>query len=111
MALNNGVNVCGPGVPFSKIGEAIQHCANSHGYEVSDVFGGHGIGEELLMPPYVSHVKNTSSSEGEATTGAVMKPGMIFTIEPVLHMYEDMNYYLLNDGFSVHAKGNPSCQW
>lgn len=41
-----------------------------------------------------------------------MKPGMIFTIEPILTIYPSNDYLFLGqDKFSVHCMGNPSAQW
>ena len=50
-----GIDVCKPGVPFSKIGEAIHEYAAAHGYHVNEEFGGHGIAHHLHMPPLVHH--------------------------------------------------------
>ena len=99
------IKICGPGVPFSTIGEIIQYHGNKNGFAVSEKITGHGIGKELLMPPFVWHYKFFGASE------TVMKPGMIFTIEPVFHMHGNMDYRLFEDGQTVHCKGNPSCQW
>lgn len=41
-----------------------------------DFFSGHGIGEYLHMSPCILHMANNDMTR--------MKPGMIFTIEPVI---------------------------
>jgi len=40
-----------------------------------------------------------------------MLPGMIFTIEPIVMMKEEINYKLWSDGWTLQDPGNPSCQW
>ena len=68
-------------------------------------FGGHGIAQELHMPPLVYHYKTKASSTVE------MKPGMAFTIEPILMLSDNFRYVQWNDGWTIHAPGMPSCQW
>ncbi|MCU1351270.1 MAG: methionine aminopeptidase [Acidimicrobiales bacterium] len=66
-----------PGRPISDIGRVIQPHAEQAGFGVVRSFIGHGIGEtfhtDLAIPHYF---------EPRATT--VMKPGMVFTIEPMI---------------------------
>ena len=40
-----------------------------------------------------------------------MRPGMAFTIEPILMMYPFAQYVQFNDGWTMQIPGNPSCQW
>ncbi len=42
-------------------------------------FGGHGIGRKMHMDPHVPHV-------GVAGTGARLRAGMAFTIEPMINL-------------------------
>ena len=100
-----GISQCKPGVSFSQIGETIQEYANEHGYHVNKEFGGHGIAHHLHMPPLVHHQKNNQSSQEE------MRPGMAFTVEPILMMNEKLDYKQFRDGWTIQAPGNPSCQW
>ena len=100
-----GIDVCKPGVPFSKIGEAIHEYAAAHGYHVNEEFGGHGIAHHLHMPPLVHHQKCPQSRKDE------MRPGMAFTVEPILMMHDRVEYTQFKDGWTVQAPGNPSCQW
>ena len=57
-------------------GKAIDIVAANHGFKIIHEFCGHGTGELLHMPPFVRHFTNNFKVE--------MKPGMIFTIEPIL---------------------------
>ena len=94
---------CKPGVKFSKIGEVIEDYAQGHGYKVNEEFGGHGIGQELHMAPLVHHQKTPAACTAE------MRPGMAFTIEPILHIQPSVHYRHFDDGWTVQAPGNPSC--
>jgi methionyl aminopeptidase len=49
------IKICKPGVKYNKIGELCQKIADDHGYEICDLFTGHGIGEILHLPPTVHH--------------------------------------------------------
>ena len=96
---------CRPGTKFSKIGEVIEDYAHGHGYTVNEEFGGHGIGQDLHMAPLVHHQRTPMACQAE------MKPGMAFTIEPILHIQPSVQYAQFEDGWTVQARGNPSCQW
>ena len=72
-----GIAAVKPGRPLSDIGRAIQVHAEKHGYGVVRTFVGHGIGEQFHLPPNVPHYYTESAS-------TVMKPGMTFTIEPMI---------------------------
>lgn len=72
-----GIAAVKPGRPLSDIGRAIQGHAEAHGYGVVRTFVGHGIGEQFHLPPNVPHYYTESAS-------TIMKPGMTFTIEPMI---------------------------
>lgn len=74
------IEMCKPGVKFNKIGDTISEYAHGHGYTVNQEFGGHGIGRDLHMAPLVHHHSTPMASTAE------MRPGMAFTIEPILHI-------------------------
>ena len=40
-----------------------------------------------------------------------MKPGMAFTIEPILMMDKEYKTLLGDDKWTIHAPGQVSCQW
>ena len=80
------IDQCKPGVPFSKIGETIQDYANAHNFFVNEEFGGHGIAHHLHMPPLVHHLRTPTARKEE------MRPGMAFTIEPILMMHSSVDY-------------------
>lgn len=102
--LRLGIEVCRPGAYLSDIGEAIETYAESEGVSVVREWGGHGIGRDLHEPPSISHVRSP-------TRGYRMKPGMIFTIEPMINLgsYE---WKLLDDEWTVEtADGSLSAQF
>jgi len=75
-----GLNEVGPGKRIGDIGAAIQELATGqHGYGVVEAFCGHGIGRRFHMPPQVPHT-------GRRGTGPRMRPGMTFTIEPMINL-------------------------
>ncbi|GAB0099752.1 Methionine aminopeptidase [Sergentomyia squamirostris] len=74
--LHRGIEACGPDKMFSGIGKAIQTHAKRHKMTVIPDFIGHGIGSYFHGPPEILHFRNS--------VGGFMKPGMIFTVEPVI---------------------------
>lgn len=101
--LDAAIHVCGPGVPFSRIGHTIEPLANSRGYSVVKNMCGHGIGRHFHMPPLVFHIKNKSEE--------IMQPGMTFTIEPMLNE-GNRDVMLLSDGWTIVTRdGSRSAQW
>ncbi|KPP80818.1 MAG: methionine aminopeptidase, type I [Oceanicaulis sp. HLUCCA04] len=77
-ALMRGIAEVKPGNTFGDIGAAIQEYAESQRCSVVRDFCGHGIGQLFHDAPNVLHF-------GDRGTGDVLKPGMIFTIEPMLN--------------------------
>ncbi|MEM6993839.1 MAG: type I methionyl aminopeptidase [Myxococcota bacterium] len=74
-----GIAEVGPDKRIGDIGAAIYEFANGeHGYGVVEAFCGHGIGRVFHAPPQVSHV-------GVRGTKMRMRPGMTFTIEPMIN--------------------------
>jgi methionyl aminopeptidase len=73
-----GIDEVAPGKTIGDIGAAIYDFARGHGYSVVEQFCGHGIGREMHMDPQVPHI-------GRRSTGVRLRPGMTFTIEPMLN--------------------------
>jgi len=90
--LKIGVEICKPGTKFSDIGQAIYNHAQKYNYEIVPQFTGHGIGYYFHGPPDVYHVPNTYPGK--------MKPGMTFTIEPILTEGTD-EMVILEDGWTA----------
>ena len=74
-----GIDAVLPGRPVSDIGAAIEGHARRHRYGVVRSFIGHGIGEQFHTDLQILHYYDPN-----ATT--IMRPGMTFTIEPMITM-------------------------
>lgn len=94
--MREGINQVRPGGHIGDIGAVIQEIAHDNGYSVVEEYCGHGIGREFHEEPQVVHV-------GKKGTGAEMKPGMTFTIEPMINLGK-RHCKLLNDGWTVITK-------
>jgi|UniRef100_UPI0035C9EAD2 methionyl aminopeptidase len=73
-----GIEQAKPGNHLGDIGHAIQRHAERHRYSVVRDFVGHGVGRVYHDAPDVPHY-------GSPGTGPELKPGMIFTIEPMIN--------------------------
>ena len=73
-----GIQQVRPGNQFGNIGYAISKYAKAQGYSVVYEFCGHGVGVDFHEEPQVDHTSRRN-------TGPVMKPGMTFTIEPMIN--------------------------
>jgi methionyl aminopeptidase len=76
--LDLGIQQVRPGNQFGNIGFAISKYVKSQGYSVVYEFCGHGVGVQFHEEPQVDHTSRRN-------TGPMMKPGMTFTIEPMIN--------------------------
>ncbi|MDB5706070.1 MAG: methionine aminopeptidase type [Sphingomonas bacterium] len=74
-----GIEQAKPGNRLGDIGHAIQRHAERHRYSVVRDFVGHGVGLVYHDEPDVPHF-------GRPDTGPLLRPGMIFTIEPMINI-------------------------
>jgi methionyl aminopeptidase len=103
-ALWRGIRMVGPEVRLGDIGNAIQTFVEREGFSVVREYCGHGIGREFHEDPQVLHY-------GEPGTGVALKPGMTFTIEPMVNAGK-RHVKLLPDGWTVVTKDRRlSAQW
>jgi methionyl aminopeptidase len=91
-----GISVCRPGAHMGDIGAIIEEMAHGHGLSVVHEYCGHGIGRKFHEEPQVVHV-------GKKGTGPEMRPGMTFTIEPMINLGK-RHCKVLNDGWTVVTK-------
>ena len=106
-ALYAGIHEVAPGKRIGDIGAAIQEFIKSTGknYGIVREYTGHGLGREFHEPPQVVHI-------GKRGTGDVMKPGMTFTIEPMINAGSYKTSLSKVDGWTVRtADGSLSAQW
>ena len=99
-----GIAAVRPGARLGDIGAAIQKYAEQNSYSVVREFCGHGIGRSFHEAPQVLHY-------GIPNTGPLLKPGMIFTIEPMINAGRAA-IRTLSDGWTVVTKDRSlSAQW
>jgi methionyl aminopeptidase len=73
-----GIQQVKPGNNFGNIGFAISKYVKSKGFSVVYEYCGHGVGIEFHEEPQIDHTSRRN-------TGPIMKPGMTFTIEPMIN--------------------------
>jgi methionyl aminopeptidase len=77
-ALALGIETAQPGAHLYDIGAAIQRFVEAQGFSVVRQYVGHGVGRELHEDPQVPHYRQNSR-------GVRLRPGMTFTIEPMVN--------------------------
>ncbi|MEX2520436.1 MAG: type I methionyl aminopeptidase [Paracoccaceae bacterium] len=92
-ALMRGVAEVRPGATFGDIGHAIQRYAEGERCGVVRDFCGHGLGRVFHDAPNVLHY-------GRPGAGAVLRPGMFFTIEPMVNLGRPETK-ILSDGWTA----------
>jgi methionyl aminopeptidase len=88
-----GIEKAKPGARLGDIGAAIQAYAEQNRYGVVREFCGHGVGRLFHDAPEVVHA-------ARAGTGPELKPGMFFTIEPMINLGK-APVKLLADGWTA----------
>ncbi len=88
-----GIEHAKPGNRMGDVANAIQRHAEKHRYGVVRDFCGHGVGRLFHDAPEVVHV-------GKPGTGPELRPGMIFTIEPMINIGRP-DVKLLDDGWTA----------
>ncbi|MGA0895296.1 MAG: type I methionyl aminopeptidase [Ilumatobacteraceae bacterium] len=101
----HGIEAVQPGRPISDIGRAIELHAKKHRYGVVRAFIGHGIGEQFHTDIQVLHYYDARAS-------TVMKPGMTFTIEPMITLGTWQHKMVFDDDWTaVTADGKRTAQF
>ena len=95
-SLMKSIKILKPGLKLGDIGHEIQNYVEARGFSVVRDFCGHGIGDNFHEPPNILHY-------GKKNTGAELRPGMTFTIEPMINSgkYE---VKILDDGWTAVSK-------
>jgi len=88
-----GIEQARPGARLGDIGAAIQRHAEAHRYGVVREFCGHGLGRLFHDAPEVVHAARPG-------TGPELRPGMFFTIEPMINLGKSP-VKLLADGWTA----------
>lgn len=92
-ALIAGIEAAQPGNRLGDISAAIGAVSKAAGYLVNTDFGGHGVGRSMHEDPSIPN-------DGTPGTGPVLKPGMVFAIEPWL-MHSTDEIYTAEDGWTL----------
>jgi methionyl aminopeptidase len=92
-AMMQGVRAVRPGATLGDIGHAIQSYVERHRFSVVRDFCGHGIGRRFHEAPNILHF-------GRPGEGPALRPGMFFTIEPMVNAGRP-EVKVLDDGWTA----------
>ena len=96
-AMYVGIKTVRPNAFFGDIGTSIDRFLKPDGFGIVRDLCGHGIGAKFHEEPMVMHHKQKNK-------GKRMKPGMTFTIEPMINMGSFEVYTDQTDGWTVYTK-------
>ncbi len=99
-----GIEAVRPDRPVSDIGKAIETHAKLHRYGVVKAFIGHGIGEQFHTDIQILHYYDPRGT-------TVMRPGMTFTIEPMITVGTWQHKMWDDDWTAVTADGKRTAQY
>jgi methionyl aminopeptidase len=92
-AMLRGIAAVKPGATTGDIGAAIQSFVEPQHMSVVRDFCGHGLGKLFHDEPNIVHI-------GRPAEGLVLKPGMLFTIEPMINLGRP-HVKVLSDGWTA----------
>jgi methionyl aminopeptidase len=95
-AMMRGISVIRPGATTGDIGAAIQSYVEAQHMSVVRDFCGHGVGRLFHDEPNIVHV-------GRRGEGIVLRPGMFFTVEPMINLGRP-HVKVLSDGWTAVAR-------
>ncbi|KIY64928.1 methionine aminopeptidase [Cylindrobasidium torrendii FP15055 ss-10] len=78
-ALDAAISICKPGALFRDIGKVIEPVARANGCATVRTYTGHGVHELFHCSPNIPHYAKNKAV-------GTMRPGMIFTIEPMINL-------------------------
>jgi methionyl aminopeptidase len=95
-AMMAGIDVVRPGATLGDVARAIQSHAEGNRFSVVRDFCGHGLGRVFHDAPSVLHYHDSENP----LMAMVLRPGMFFTIEPMINA-GDWRVKLLSDGWTA----------
>ena len=95
-SMMNAIRILKPGIRLGDIGYEIQSFVEEKVYSVVKDFCGHGVSTTFHEPPNILHY-------GKKNTGLDLKPGMTFTIEPMINVGK-FHVKMLKDGWTAVTK-------
>lgn len=102
--LDKAIEIVKPGTPIRDFGKVIEAHAKSKGCSVMKTWGGHGIHTEFHPPPWIPHYAKNKAV-------GVCKPGMAFTIEPILTVGAPQEVYWPDNWTNTTVDGRRSAQF
>jgi len=102
--LDKAIEMCKPGALYRDIGNVIQSIATKNKLSVVRSYCGHGIGRLFHTIPNVPHYSKNKAK-------GVMKPGHIFTIEPMINLGGWRDTLWPDDWTAVTVDGKRSAQF
>ena len=103
-SLFKAIGMCKPGTFYRDLGGVITKHINGCGFSVDRTYCGHGIGEWFHRAPNIPHYAGNKAK-------FTMKPGHIFTIEPMVNMGSWKDTHWLDGWTAVTKDGLPSAQF
>ena len=95
-SMMRAIKILKPGIRLGDIGYEIQSFVEEKGFSVVRDFCGHGISTIFHEPPNILHY-------GKKNSGMDLRPGMTFTIEPMINTGK-YDVKMLNDGWTAVTK-------
>ena len=95
-SMMRAIKILKPGIKLGDIGFEIQSYVEEKGFSVVRDFCGHGISTTFHEPPNILHF-------GSKNSGMEIRPGMTFTIEPMINAGK-YHVKMLNDGWTAVTK-------
>ena len=100
-SLERAIEQCRPGKHLGDIGWAVQEHAEAHGYSIVRDYVGHGIGRKMHEDPQIPNY-------GKPGTGAKIKAGYVFAVEPMINIGTHQTKTLADGWTVVTLDGQPS---
>ena len=98
-AMMRGIEAIKPNSFLSEVGKAIEKYITKFGYSIVEDYGGHGIGAKFHEDPHVYHFYTHLNR-------IKLKPGMIFTVEPMINVGTHEVITSKKDNWTVTTKDN-----
>lgn len=103
-SLREGIKQVRAGNRLSDISAAVQRYVESHGFSVVRQYVGHGIGRAMHEEPQIPNF-------GSPGRGPVLKPGMVFALEPMVNVGTYLTRVLGDNWTVVTEDGNLSAHF
>ncbi|KAI1822772.1 methionine aminopeptidase 1 [Xylaria intraflava] len=102
--LDEAIKLVRPDMPIREFGKVIERHAKSRGCAVIANWGGHGIHTEFHPAPWIPHYAKNKAA-------GVCKPGLTFTIEPILTLGQPRDLYWPDKWTNVTIDGKRTAQF